>query len=226
MLAHYASRFRTVEINYSFYKKPTLQIVQGWAGQVPADFRFSLKAWQRITHHKRLRGTRTFVKQFAQVARALGPRLGPILYQLPPNLQPDLPLLRDFLQQLPPDLSAAFEFRHEGWLNEDCFTALADAGAALCVADTEELSTPLVRTAPFGYFRLRRPRYTAAALDRWAAGIEALGFTADVHLYFKHEDMGTGPRLATRLLQRLTPPAQPRRAPVKRAPVRRGPLLP
>ena len=203
MLGYYASRFRTVEINYSFYKKPTVKIAQGWAAQVPEDFRFALKAWQRITHHKRLRGTRAFVKAFAEVARALGPRLAPILYQLPPNLKPDLSLLRDFLAQLPADLPAAFEFRHAGWLTDETFAALGDAGAALCVADSEDLTAPLVRTAPFGYFRLRRACYTKAMLDRWAAGIRKAGFTGDVHVYFKHEDSGKGPRLALRLLERL-----------------------
>lgn len=200
MLGFYASQLNTVEINYSFYKKPTAAIVQGWAAQVPEGFRFALKAWQRITHHKRLRGTRPFVKQFAEVARALGPRLGPVLYQLPPNLKPDLPLLQDFLAQLPPDLESAFEFRHEGWLSDSTYAALAGAGAALCVSDTDELATPLIRTAPFGYFRLRRARYTRPALLRWAKAIEAAGFSRDVHVFFKHEDTGTGPRFAQRLL--------------------------
>ena len=202
-LSHYASRFRTVEINYSFYQKPTAAIVRAWAAQVPPEFRFALKAWQRITHHQRLRGTRPSVNAFAQVARALGPRLGPILYQLPPNLKPDPALLRDFLAQLPRDLPAAFEFRHPGWLAGPTFTALADAGAALCVADSEDLTAPLVRTAPFGYFRLRREEYSPAALARWAAGIQGAGFTADVHVYFRHEDTGTGPRFALRLLERF-----------------------
>lgn len=203
MLPYYATRFDTVEINYSFYKKPTPAIVEGWAAQVPEDFRFALKAWQRITHHKRLRGTRALVKQFAQVARALGVRLGPILYQLPPNLAPDLPLLSDFLAQLPPGLQAAFEFRHPGWLSDATYAALESKGAALCVSDTEDLATPLVRTAPFGYLRLRKPRYTRPVLDRWAKAILAARFEGDVHVYFKHEDTGTGPRFAERLRERL-----------------------
>lgn len=203
LLRHYATRFDTVEINYSFHKKPTVEIVQGWAAQVPDDFRFALKAWKRITHHQRLRGTGPAVAAFLKVVRALGPRLAPILYQLPADLPPDLPLLRAFLQTLPPDLPAAFEFRHPEWLTDATFTALADAGAALCVGDSEELSAPLVRTAPFGYFRLRRAAYPGPSLAGWAKAIRAAGFTADVHVYFRHEDTGTGPRFASALLQQL-----------------------
>ncbi len=223
MLGYYASRFSTVEINYSFYRKPTAKILQAWAAQVPEGFRFALKAWQRITHHKRLRGTGEFLAAFAEVARALGPRLAPILYQLPPNLKPDLPLLRDFLAQLPKDLLAAFEFRHPGWLTDETFTALGDAGAALCVADSEELTAPLVRTAPFGYFRLRRERYDDAALDRWADGIGAAGFTGDVHVYFKHEDEARGPILADAFIRRFSGPPLPATSPDRTAGAPRRP---
>ncbi|HEX9578692.1 MAG TPA: DUF72 domain-containing protein, partial [Myxococcales bacterium] len=144
MLAYYAERFATVEINYSFYRKPTAKLLLGWAAQVPETFRFALKAWQRITHQKRLRDCADLVTAFCDAARALGPRLGPVLYQLPPNLKADVALLRDFLNQLPRDLKAAFEFRHQSWFAEETWQALRDAGAALCVAESEELATPLV----------------------------------------------------------------------------------
>ena len=159
MLSHYAAQLSTVEINYSFYRKPTTKILQNWAAQVPPGFRFALKAWQRITHQKRLKECGEFVTAFAEVARTLGPQLAPVLYQLPPNLKADVPLLRDFLLQLPRDLMAAFEFRHPSWFCDETWSALGDAKAALCVAESEDLSTPLVRTAPFGYFRLRRLDY-------------------------------------------------------------------
>ncbi|HEY6912353.1 MAG TPA: DUF72 domain-containing protein, partial [Myxococcales bacterium] len=100
MLAYYAERLDTVEINYSFYRRPTAKILDGWAAQVPDRFRFALKAWQRITHQKRLRDAEELVSSFAEAARALGPRLAPVLYQLPPNLKADVPLLRDFVNQL------------------------------------------------------------------------------------------------------------------------------
>ena len=198
MLAYYAGRFDTVEINYSFYRKPTAKILEGWAAQVPERFRFALKAWQRITHQKRLRDCAELVESFGDAARALGARLAPILYQLPPNLKADLPLLRDFLHQLPRDLRAAFEFRHTSWFADETWAALRDAGAALCVAESDELATPAVRTAEFGYLRLRRLDYDAAALSRWAEF--ARTYPGDVFVYFKHEDEARGPAFAKEFL--------------------------
>jgi len=195
MLSYYASRFDTVEINYSFYRKPTEKLLGGWAAQVPDRFRFALKAWQRITHHTRLREPE-LASGFADAARTLGPRLAPILYQLPPNLKADAPLLRDFLHHLPRDLAAAFEFRHESWFGDDTFQALRDFGAALCLAESDELATPRVRTASFGYLRLRRAEYDGAQLRDWAAWVRGAGFEQDVYCYFKHEDEARGPRFA------------------------------
>src|SRR4051812_44038605 len=165
MLAYYAERFDTVEINYSFYRKPTPKILEGWAAQVPERFRFALKAWQRITHQKRLRETEEMVSSFADAARALGPRLAPVLYQLPPNLKADVALLRDFLHQLPRDLNAAFEFRHASWFSDETYSALHDAGAALCVAESDELATP-----HGAHRRLRVLTFTPPRLRRHGAG--------------------------------------------------------
>ena len=195
MLPYYASRFDTVEINYSFYRKPTAKLLEGWAAQVPERFRFALKAWQRITHHTRLREPE-LAAAFAETARSLGPRLAPILYQLPPNLKSDVPLLREFLLRLPRDLPAAFEFRHPSWFSDDTFRALQDSGAALCLAESDELATPRVRTASFGYLRLRRPDYDEAQLRGWADWLRGAGFEQDVHCSFKHEDEARGPQLA------------------------------
>ena len=196
MLAYYAERFSTVEINYSFYRKPTPKILEGWSAQVPPSFRFALKAWQRITHQKRLREADEFVDAFAEVARTLGAQLAPVLYQLPPNLKADVPLLREFLLRLPKDIPAAFEFRHESWFDDATYTALRDNRAALCIAESEELSTPAIATAPYGYFRLRRLDYDAAALRKWAETVRGLGFTGEVYVYFKHEDEARGPAFA------------------------------
>jgi len=181
MLSYYASRFDTVEINYSFYRKPTAKLLGGWAAQVPEHFRFALKAWQRITHHTRLREPE-LASAFADAARTLGPRLAPILYQLPPNLKVDGPLLRDFL--------------HQSWFGDDTFHALQDFGAALCIAESDELATPRVRTAPFGYLRLRRAEYDDTQLSDWATWVRGAGFERDVYCYFKHEDEARGPRFA------------------------------
>jgi uncharacterized protein YecE (DUF72 family) len=200
MLSHYAERFDTVEINYSFYRKPTPKILANWAAQVPPNFRFALKAWQRITHQKRLKDAAELVTQFSDAARELGPRLAPVLYQLPPNLKADLPLLRDFLNQLPRDLRAAFEFRHPSWFSDETWSALRDAGAALCIAESDELLTPLVQTAPYGYFRLRRLDYDEAALRKWAAQVRELD---EAFVYFKHEDEARGPVFAKQFLPLL-----------------------
>jgi len=202
MLAYYAEKFDTVEINYSFYRKPTAKILEGWAAQVPERFRFALKAWQRITHQKRLRESGELVESFAEVARTLGPRLAPVLYQLPPNLKADLPLLREFLNQLPRDLRAAFEFRHASWFTDGTYSALHDANAALCVAESEELATPAVRTADFGYLRLRRLDYDAASLSKWADFVK--GTPGDVFVYFKHEDEARGPAFVAAFKERLS----------------------
>jgi len=197
MLSYYAERFDTVEINYSFYRKPTPKILQGWAAQVPAPFRFALKAWQRITHQKRLRDCDDLLSGFVEVARELGPRLAPVLYQLPPNLKADVPLLRDFLNQIPRDLKSAFEFRHPSWFSDETFAALREAGAALCIAESDELVTPSVPTARYGYFRLRRLDYDEAALRKWASELRAY---EEAFVYFKHEDEVRGPMFANQFL--------------------------
>ena len=198
MLAYYGERFGAVEINYSFYRKPTEKILLNWATQVPPGFQFVLKVWQRITHQKRLRDCADLVSQFTDVARTLGPRLGPLLYQLPPNLKFDAGLLREFLAGLPRDLKAAFEFRHESWFAEDTYAALRDFGASLCIAESEDLATPPVFTAPWAYFRLRRLDYDEAALRKWAALAPP-----DAYIFFKHEDEARGPAFATQFLPLL-----------------------
>jgi uncharacterized protein YecE (DUF72 family) len=201
MLAYYGERFDTVEINYSFYRKPTPKILEGWAAQVPERFRFALKAWQRITHQKRLRNAGELVSSFAEAARALGPRLAPVLYQLPPNFKADVGILREFLHQLPRDVRAAFEFRHASWFTDGTYSTLREAGAALCIAESDELATPAVWTAEFGYLRLRRLDYDAASLAKWAEFVKSS--PGDVFVYFKHEDEARGPAFANQFLPLL-----------------------
>ena len=200
-LRYYASRMTGIEINASFYRKPTLETVQGWAAQAPATFRFSLKGWQRVTHIQRLRDCGELVRAFSEAQRGLGAQAGPTLWQLPPHLKQDPKLLEEFLALLPRDIRAAFEFRHESWLCDATYAVLERAGCALVVADTEESSTPMVRTAPFGYFRLRREDYTEADVARWAEKIAAAGL-GETFVYFKHEDAAKGPAYA-QLFRRL-----------------------
>jgi len=205
MLAYYSARLPAVEINNTFYRMPKPSMLEGWAAQVPAEFRFILKASQRITHRKRLKEAGDEVAYFFQTASTLGERLGPTLFQLPPNLKKDLPRLEAFLEVLPPRAPAAFEFRHASWFEDDVFAALRTKGAALCVAEDEELATPLVATADWGYLRLRRQDYDDAAVAGWAEKVRAQAWT-EAFVFFKHEDAGSGPKLAAELLRRIATP--------------------
>ena len=205
MLPYYAARFPTVEINATFYRMPTPKTVAGWAAATPEGFVLALKAPQRITHFARLRNVDDPLRFFCDAARTLGPKLGPLLFQLPPNFKKDTDRLAETLFQLPPDLRCAWEFRHESWLADDVYDLLRRRNAALCIADSEAASTPLVATADFGYLRLRDEGYTEGDLARWAETIERLGNRwREAFVYFKHEESGTGPAFAARLAQRLT----------------------
>jgi uncharacterized protein YecE (DUF72 family) len=199
MLGYYASRFRTVEINSTYYQMPKRPTLESWVAQVPAGFTFTFKAPQQITHRKRLKDAGDATTYFLEALTAVGERLGPALFGLPPNLKKDLPRLEAFLAALPSWPRVAFEFRHPSWLDDTVYEALRTRGAVLCVADTDELETPLVATAGWGYLRLRRPDYTAADLERWAGRIRDAGWS-EAWVFLKHEDEGRAPALAERLL--------------------------
>jgi uncharacterized protein YecE (DUF72 family) len=204
MLPYYASRFQTVEINYTFYRMPTAALVSGWARQVPEGFRFTLKAPRRITHDRRLRDVGDLVRGFCAAAAELGPKLGALLFQLPPTFKQDLAVFDAFLDTLPPKLTAAFEFRHESWHDEAVFERLRARNFALCVADSETRSTPLVPTADYAYLRLRDEGYQDADIDRWTETAQQLAEPGrDVFVYFKHEDAGKGAIFGQAMLQRL-----------------------
>ena len=200
MLEYYASRLRSVEVNNTFYRMPRKEVVRGWREQTPADFSFVLKASRRITHQAKLGDDAGDALDFLLASsEELGEKRGPILFQTPPWLKGDVGLLSAFLQRVPEGVRAAFEFRSTSWFTEDVFQALADAEAALVVADTgnTEKDPPLLRTAPFGYARLRREEYDGGLLDDWATNLRGAGWT-DLWVFFKHEDEATGPKLAQR----------------------------
>jgi len=204
MLPYYAERFRTVEINYTFYRAPNEKILDGWNKATPEQFKLTLKAPKRITHDRRLRECAESVRQFLETAASLGPKLGALLFQLPPNLKKDVALLDSFLDTFPPHVCAAFEFRHESWLDEEVYARLRARNLALCVADSERLSTPVVVTANYGYFRLRDEGYTADDIARWGDVIrEKASSCDDVFVYFKHEESGKGPAFALELMRVL-----------------------
>lgn len=204
MLPYYAARFSTVEINYTFYRMPALGTLEGWARATPDSFRLTLKAPRRITHDARLRGCEDLVAAFCDRAATLGGRLGALLFQLPPSFKKDLSTFEPFLDLLTPDVRAAVEFRHASWHDEEVYERLRAHGVALCVADSEKMSTPLVTTAGHAYFRLRDEGYGEADLARWAETLRGLeGKCADIFVYFKHEEEGRGPQLAERLVELL-----------------------
>lgn len=202
MLSYYAARFPTVEINNTFYRMPSEGVLAQWGEQVGPEFRFVLKAPQTITHRKRLKDAAAPAEFFFRTAGTLGDRLGPLLVQLPPNLKCDAPRLEAFLA-LPRDGGArlAFEFRHVSWFEDEVYAMLRAYDAVLCTAHTEAGATPLVSTSSWGYLRLRNVEYDDAELDGWITRIHAQPWR-EVFVFFKHEDEGTGPRLATRFHER------------------------
>ena len=206
MLPYYASKFPTVEINYTFYRMPTPKLIAGWRAQVPPEFRFTLKAPKRITHDKRLRAAEVAesVNGFITAASELGPQMAALLFQLPPNFKKDVGLLKEFLALLPPKTTAAFEFRNASWLEDDVFEALRARNIALCFADSETRETPLVQTADYAYFRLRDEGYGDADIAKWTEAAKQAGATAkDVFVYFKHEDEGKGAQFGLQMMKNL-----------------------
>jgi uncharacterized protein YecE (DUF72 family) len=198
MLGHYAARLPAVEINNTFYRMPKATLLEGWAGQVPDAFTFALKAPRRITHVKRLVDAAEDLAYFYGVARSLGARRGPVLFQLPPFLRKDVPRLRAFLAALPEDHASAFEFRHASWFDDDVLDALRGREAALCIAESGGSGdAPVAATAGFGYLRLRRERYDDAELARWVRQVRLQPWER-AFVFFKHEDAGAGPALAAR----------------------------
>jgi uncharacterized protein YecE (DUF72 family) len=205
MLPFYAERFPTVEINYTFYRMPTEKLLAGWARATPDRFRFTLKAPRRITHDAKLRGTQENVAAFCGAATSLGDRLATLLFQLPPSFKKDVALFETFVATLPQGVRAAFEFRHESWHDDAVFECLRRRNLALCVADSERMSTPLIATADYGYFRLRDEGYQPEDIRRWAERIANAGAGwSDAFIYFKHEEQGKGPEFARLLVQALS----------------------
>lgn len=201
MLRHYGTRLPAVEINNTFYRMPQESVLESWAAQVGADFRFALKASRKITHFGRLKNVSEETEYLIRTASTLGERLGVILFQLPPNFPKDLDRLRAFLGELPPTVRAAFEFRHASWTDGDVHDALRERGCALCLSDQDDRPEPeFVATADWGYLRLRRAEYGPETLATWNERARSSSWT-ESFVFFKHEDEGTGPELAARFLE-------------------------
>ena len=193
-LGYYAGKFPTVEINNTFYRLPKQSVLEEWAAQVPETFTFSIKASQRITHFARLKPECADALGFLLKNTAtLGSRIGPILFQLPPNLKKDLPRLRAFLDLLPADRKFTMEFRHESWFEDDVLDALREHDVALCIGEQEDFACPVHSTASWGYFRLHRFDYDDAAHAKWAKCISDQQWN-EAYVYFKHDEgVGSGP---------------------------------
>jgi len=205
MLPYYGERFDSVEINNTFYRMPDAKMVGKWGEQVPDAFTFVLKAPQRITHQKRLAGTADDVRYLFDVAETLGPKLGPVLFQLPPFSRKDPVRLQEFVSALPPARKIAFEFRHDSWFDDEIYDILRGRDIALCAADTDETTDVeklLVPTASWGYMRLRRAEYTERELEAWAERVQRQAWN-EAYVFFKHEDEGKGPRFAVAFRESL-----------------------
>jgi len=197
MLSYYAQRLGTVEINNTFYRLPTIKLLDGWASQVPESFRFVLKVSQKITHFKRLKGVEEETGFLVESARTLGPKLGAFLVQIPPNFARDDDRLAAFLALVPKGMRSALEVRNQSWLDPQVYALLGRYGVALVASQTDEEPDPvLVRTAPWGYLRLRKTSYRTGELTDWSRRIADMGWE-DAFVFFKHEQIA--PDLAEKL---------------------------
>ncbi len=194
MLGFYATRFPAVEINNTFYRLPKEKVLLDWAAQVPDQFTFAIKASQRITHHARLKPEAAeLVEYLLRTTSVLGDRLGPILFQLPPNLKKDLERLKRFMGELPRDCRFTIEFRHDSWFDDEVLDALREHDVALCVSEQDDFCCPVVATASWGYLRLHRLDYDDAAIAEWVRRTTSQPWQ-DAYVFFKHDEgAGSGP---------------------------------
>jgi uncharacterized protein YecE (DUF72 family) len=200
MLSYYASRLHAVELNNTFYRRPQKSMVESWKAQVPDNFRFTMKASQGITHFRRLKDAGDATRFMLESVSALEDRLGAVLFRLPENMEKDIKRLETFLKDLPSDAPAAFDFRHPSWFDDEVAALLRSHNRVLCIGDMEELPPrDIVKTADWGYIRLRRVRYSERELKKWISRIRAQDWT-HTFVFFKHEDEGTGPKLAAQFV--------------------------
>jgi uncharacterized protein YecE (DUF72 family) len=201
MLSYYASRFQAVELNNTFYRLPQPGMIESWNAQVPDNFRFTMKASQLITHFKRLKDAGKETKLMLERVAAFENRLGVVLFRLPPDMKKDIKRLETFLKVLPADIPAAFQLEDPTWADDDVLALLRSQKRALCVVDTDEMpATRINKTADWGYMRLRRASYADSELKKWIARMRAQEWT-NTFVFFKHEDEGTGPKLAAQFLK-------------------------
>lgn len=205
-LQYYSTQLNTVEVNFTFRQLVKETTVAKWIEETPANFRFGIKAHQVITHIKRLKQTEDFLPRFMNTIAPLAHagKMGPVLFQLPPNMKVDVAVLEEFLGTVPRGVAAAFEFRHESWFSDQVFDLLKKNNRALCVAETEERVTPDVVTADFVYYRYRKPEYSAEERQQMVGRVrEHLSAGRDVFAYFKHEETPQGAIYAVEVLKEV-----------------------
>ena len=201
MLNFYSGQFSTVEINNTFYRVPPKSVFETWKKQVPKDFRFSIKAPQKITHIKRLKDVEEDNKYFVDTIKSLGNKLGIILFQFPPYFKKNIELLQSFVEQIPGNITSAFEFRHESWFEEDLLSLLKEKKFAICLSETDkEPGIEIISTADKGYLRLRKSDYTKSEIKKWFSKIKKQNWET-AFIFFKHEDGAKGPKFAKQLIE-------------------------
>jgi uncharacterized protein YecE (DUF72 family) len=200
MLEYYSQQFNTVEINNTFYRMPKQNVLENWKKEVPPNFHFIIKAPKRITHINKLE-TNDSSKYFVNTVMSLNNKLGVLLFQLPPYFKKDIEKLTTFLDSLPENTRAAFEFRNDSWFDDEVYNVLSKHKQALCMADTDDDPIKeIIPTADWGYLRLRKSNYTALTLRKWKERITSAGWQ-DVYVLFKHEDEGKGPKFAKKFMK-------------------------
>jgi uncharacterized protein YecE (DUF72 family) len=201
ILSYYASRLHAVELNNTFYRMPQPSMIESWKAQVPENFRFSIKAPQSITHFRRLNNASSQTQLMLKTVAALEGRLGAIIFRLPENMKKDLQRLELFLKELPADIPVVFDFRHPTWFDDEVVELLRSQKRVFCISDIEDLPESYTyKTADWGYVRLRRVNYSDADLKVWIKRIKAQKWNT-TYVFFKHEDEGTGPKLAARFIE-------------------------
>lgn len=205
LLDYYGTQLNCVEVNYTFRARPALKTLQNWAAVTPDGFTFVTKAHQRITHIKRLNDVAQDVDAYFAALQPLlhAGKLGPVLFQLPPNLKADAERLLRFLEVLPKDAPAAMEFRHESWFNDAIYSLMREHNVALCIAESEELTVPEVFTANFAYYRLRKANYSTEEIAQIEAKLRAAAQEREVYAFLKHEDTPEGAINARDLLRKF-----------------------
>ncbi len=210
-LNYYATQLNCVEVNFTFRQRPQAKTLQNWCDATPATFNFVTKAHQRITHLKRLKEVGADVLSFFESLEPLSAagKLGPVLFQLPPNLKLDVDRLRAFLKHIPTGRRAAIEFRNDSWWNEGVFDLMREHDVALCIAESDDLEVPEVYTAGFAYYRFRKSDYSESAVNEIANHLAQVATERDIYAFLKHEETPEGALNARRLLNALSTPIRP-----------------